>query len=141
VAGEEEAGEEEVEEEEEEEDCGDDDEHHYAVTIGHVLSDDTVHAVLSSGNTQQVVSIPKGFSESQLKTNVSRVNHEIPEQLDEIGCLLIPLGTLVACQITNVDCGGLYDFFGEERASYYPNKDTNQHCFRMLETRHVSSIC
>jgi hypothetical protein len=131
--GDEEEGENKVEEEEEE-----DDDQHYAVTIGHVLQDGTTQAILANDNDQQVVSIPFPFQRLNSKPQFLRYA-EMPEQLSEVGCLLVPPGTPVACSITSIDCGGLYELVGEKRKSYYP-KDLDKRYHRMLDPEHISEI-
>src|SRR5271155_241600 len=99
------------EEEDEYDDDDDDDDEHYGVTIGHVLQDDTVQAVLASGDDQLVVSIPAKFR--RVNSRLAFLSDQgIPNQLSEVGCLLIPPETPITCAITGIDCGGLCGLLG-----------------------------
>ena len=98
---------------------------HYAVTIGHVLEDDTTQATLvSDSGMQQTVSIPEPFR----RVNSTPAFLPSEQRLNEVACLRIPPGMLADCAIPNVDCGGLCDLLGIERPDLYSNEDFNRRC-------------
>jgi hypothetical protein len=98
---------------------------HYAITIGHVLGDDTTQATLvADSDTQQTVSIPGPFR----RVNFTPAFLGSEQRLNEVSRLLIPPGMLADCAIPNVDCGGLCDLLGIERPNLYPDEDFNRRC-------------
>jgi hypothetical protein len=108
------------------------------VTIGHVLQDDTEEAVLISKDAQQVVSIPTQFR--RINGKPKSLNKEMDDQLREVGCVSIPPGTPIRCEIPELDCGCLYDYLGARRPRYYNDPTIDRRYFGMLETDHIQSV-
>ena len=108
------------------------------MTIGHVLQDDTEEAVLISKDAQQVVSIPTQFR--RINGKPKSLNKEMDDQLREVGCVSIPPGTPIRCEIPELDCGCLYDYLGARRPRYYNDPTIDRRYFGMLETDHIQSV-
>jgi hypothetical protein len=106
---------------------GEDQNKHYAITIGHILQDDTTKAFLESDTEQQAVSIPSPFLSMP---GFLRFQRGYLHSFTRLAAQLpIPPGTSISCSIPGVDCRGLFELVGEPRSSYYYHKESTNGTF------------